>query len=135
MSCNNELRGAGKPYPRTCVDCGLGPCKKSVVDLIMYGASFSVVNEGRSERVDPADVYKDNVVRFTGVTKLDLDPDVLLNEAIGKLKGAIIIGYDKDGKEFFSSSYADGGTVLWLMLRAKKALLETADEGDSDEDA
>ena len=25
--CNNVLREQGKPYPRTCAVCGLGPCK------------------------------------------------------------------------------------------------------------
>lgn len=36
----------------------------------------------------------------------------------------MILGYDKDGQEFFSSTYADGGVVLWLMERLKKQLLE-----------
>lgn len=25
--CNNALRTQGKAYPRTCAECGLGPCK------------------------------------------------------------------------------------------------------------
>lgn len=28
MACNEDLEAQGKPYPRTCSDCGLGPCKK-----------------------------------------------------------------------------------------------------------
>lgn len=24
--CNNDLKNTGKPYPRTCARCGLGPC-------------------------------------------------------------------------------------------------------------
>ena len=28
MTCQQELRQQGKPYPRTCAECGLGPCKK-----------------------------------------------------------------------------------------------------------
>lgn len=28
MACNQELREQGKPYPRTCRDCGLGRCKR-----------------------------------------------------------------------------------------------------------
>ena len=27
MTCSYALRAAGKPYPRTCTECGLGPCK------------------------------------------------------------------------------------------------------------
>ena len=27
MACSEELRRQGQPCPRTCEDCGLGPCK------------------------------------------------------------------------------------------------------------
>lgn len=27
MTCNKLLQAEGKSYPRTCPDCGLGPCK------------------------------------------------------------------------------------------------------------
>ncbi len=65
-----------------------------------------------------------NVTRFPGITNLDLDPDMILSEAIGKLATAIIIGTDKDGELYFASSVTDGGTVLWWVELAKKALLE-----------
>jgi hypothetical protein len=68
------------------------------------------------------------VIPFTGITKLDLDPDTILENNKGKLEGVVIMGWDKNGKEYFASSYADGGTVLWLVERMKKALLEIADE-------
>lgn len=69
-----------------------------------------------------------NIVQFTGITKLDLPADQVLESALGKLQGAVVIGFDKAGQEYFASSYADGGTVLWLMERMKKALLDVADE-------
>jgi hypothetical protein len=69
-----------------------------------------------------------NVVRFTGITKLDIPADHVIESALGKLEGVVILGYDKDGQEYFASSYADGGDMLWLLERAKKALLEVADE-------
>ena len=28
MACNEDLKKENRPYPRTCADCGLGPCKK-----------------------------------------------------------------------------------------------------------
>lgn len=65
-----------------------------------------------------------DIVTFTGITKLDLPPDRLLEAAVGQLDGVVILGYDKEGKEYFASSYADGGDVLWLMERLKKQLLE-----------
>ncbi len=68
------------------------------------------------------------VIPFNGITKLDLDPDTILENNKGKLEGVVIMGWDKNGNEYFASSYADGGTVLWLVERLKKALLEIGDE-------
>lgn len=68
-----------------------------------------------------------NVIRLPCVTTLDLDPDVILEEAAGKLKTVVILGYDQDGEEYFASSVADGGTVIWLMEKCKKALLEVGE--------
>lgn len=62
------------------------------------------------------------VVPIGGVTKLDLDPDAVLENNKGKFEGVVIIGYDKDGVERFASTYADGGTVLWLLERCKQKL-------------
>jgi hypothetical protein len=61
-------------------------------------------------------------------TRLDLNPDRILKEAIGKLQGVVILGYDKEGNEFFSATYADGETPLWLLERCKKSLLEMDDK-------
>ena len=38
-----------------------------------------------------------NVVPFNGITKLDLNPDIVLENTMGKLEGLVICGYDKDG--------------------------------------
>lgn len=75
----------------------------------------------------------DNVVRFPGVTLLDLDPDVILKEAMGVLDKVLIIGYTKDDEEFFSASFADGPTAVWLMERMKLMLLNIVDELDDDD--
>ena len=68
------------------------------------------------------------VVDFPGITNLDISPDRVLNRALGKLDGVVVLGYDKDGQEYFKTSYADGGDMLWLLERAKLALMKTADE-------
>lgn len=65
-----------------------------------------------------------NVIRFNGVTRLNVEPDVVLEAAIGALDGVVVLGYSKAGEEYFASSYADGGDVLWLLERLKKQLLE-----------
>jgi hypothetical protein len=69
-----------------------------------------------------------NVILFNGITKLDLDPDMVLENSKGKLEGVILIGYDKDGEEYFASTYADGGDVLWLLERMKLRLLNAETE-------
>lgn len=68
------------------------------------------------------------VVSFDGVTRLDIDPERILESAKGRLSGVVIVGYTKDGdEEYFASSIADGADVLWLLERSKKALLEIVD--------
>lgn len=67
------------------------------------------------------------VIQFRGITRLNLDPDTVLENNKGKLEGLVILGYDKDGDEYFASTYADGSEVLWLLERCKKMLLEVPD--------
>jgi len=42
---------------------------------------------------------------------------------MGKLKSVLVIGYDEAGEEYFASSIADGGDVLWLLERCKQELM------------
>lgn len=70
----------------------------------------------------------DNVIPIGGVTKLDIDPDMMLENTKGSLAGVIVIGWTHDEGEYFASSIADGGDVLWLIERFKKALLEVDSE-------
>jgi hypothetical protein len=59
------------------------------------------------------------------ITRLDLNPDDILERAKGQLEGVVIIGFEKDdGALYAASSYADGGTVMWLLEACKKALME-----------
>ena len=69
-----------------------------------------------------------DIVRFPGLTRYGLDPDRVLQDAIGKLEGVVITGFDKDGNSYFATSYADGGNTLWLLEICKKALLEVGDD-------
>lgn len=64
------------------------------------------------------------VIDFTGVSKLDWNPDRVLEAAIGGLESVVVIGYTKDGKEYFATSIADGGTANWLLDRCKMNLLD-----------
>lgn len=64
------------------------------------------------------------VIPLGGVTRLDFPPDVTLEAAKGKLEGVVIMGWDVEGEFYCASSYADGGTVLWLLEQLKMRLLE-----------
>lgn len=67
----------------------------------------------------------DNVIPFGGITRLDLPVDAVLDSAKESVAGGVVvIGYDKEGELYFAASMADGGDVIWLLEKAKKALLE-----------
>ncbi len=68
------------------------------------------------------------VVDLNVVTRLNLDPDRVLNAAAGELQQVIIMGYTKDGDEYFASSISDGPDCLWLIERLKMQLLATIDK-------
>ncbi len=70
----------------------------------------------------------DNVVEFGGITKVDLDPDRLLQKAIGRLSEVVILGFDKDNNEWFASSKADVGDIIYHLERAKHRLMNIIDE-------
>jgi hypothetical protein len=66
---------------------------------------------------------KDNVINFPGLTTLKIDPDKVIEAARGKLETVVIVGYDKDGFEYFASSDPNGPEILWLLERAKTGLI------------
>ena len=68
------------------------------------------------------------VIPLNNITHLDLPPDRILENAIGKMDSVVLLGYDKEGTEYFASSIADGGDVLWLLERCKQDLLNPMEE-------
>jgi len=70
----------------------------------------------------------DNIVTFTGITKLDTPPDRLLEAAMGQLTEVVIIGFDKDGKEYFASTKSDAGEVIYHLERTKHRLMKIIDD-------
>jgi len=70
-----------------------------------------------------------DIVYLPVITRLDIDPDRVLSQSSGKLDTVIVVGYDKDGNEYFASSVADGGTAVWLLERMKLKLLQEPDNG------
>lgn len=71
-----------------------------------------------------------NVIPLGNITRLDLPVDRVLDGAKGQLEGIVILGYDKDGNNYFASSYADGGEVLWLLEQCKLSLMQVPHNDD-----
>ena len=69
-----------------------------------------------------------NVVYPRFITTLDSSPDRALEAAIGELESCVIVGYRKDGTEYFASSIAAADTVTWLLERCKHKLLTAIDD-------
>ena len=64
------------------------------------------------------------LIPLGNITRLDLPVSTVLKAAEDQLESVVLLGYDKEGEEYFASTIADGGEVIWLLERAKKALLE-----------
>lgn len=69
------------------------------------------------------------VIDIGGVTRLDLPPDRILERSKGQLEGVVIMGWDKEGNQYFASSYADGQEVLWLLESCKHVLMNVKTGG------
>jgi hypothetical protein len=62
------------------------------------------------------------------ITSLDLDVERVLQAAIdAKMQRVLIVGLNAEGEPYFASSYGDGGTALWDMEKAKRALMEISE--------
>lgn len=66
------------------------------------------------------------IIPLGNITRLNLPADRVLESAIGKMEGVVLLGFDKEGKLYCASSYADGGEVMWLLEMGKLQLLEAA---------
>jgi len=66
------------------------------------------------------------LISFRGITKHDINPDMMLENTKGKLQHVVIMGVDHDGEYHFASSMADGGDILWMMEELKHRLFDVA---------
>jgi hypothetical protein len=68
------------------------------------------------------------ILPFTGITTLDLDPLQVIEAAKeAGLTEVVIVGVDADGAEYFASSIADAGNAGWHLDRAKWNLMRQVD--------
>jgi hypothetical protein len=74
----------------------------------------------------------DKIIPFTGETDVEIDPDDVLENNKGEFECVIIIGYTKQGAERLVSSTGDSALISWLLQRANKLVLDSADIGDEE---
>ncbi len=71
----------------------------------------------------------DNVRMFPGISPNNYDASLMLQAADrADLSSVVIIGWDDNGDLFFSSNVGSGPECLWLIEKAKKALLEVGED-------
>lgn len=107
---------------RQCHKCGgkgtvkgaLGRAFKSLCD-VCNGTGYVVI---------------ENVLPFVGVTRVDSEADNVLRHAIGELDTVVIVGYDKEGNEFYASNVADGANALWHLQRGIHCLMNIVDKDE-----
>jgi hypothetical protein len=71
-----------------------------------------------------------NVIDLPVITKLDINPDKVLQKAIGEVKEVIIIGYDNNDEFYFGSSKSGVSELNLLLDIAKKRLLDAFERGE-----
>ena len=47
------------------------------------------------------------LIQLNNITRIDLPVDQILESALGKLKHVVVLGYDKDGIEYFTLLFED----------------------------
>lgn len=68
----------------------------------------------------------DNVVNLNNITRLDIPVARVLAEAAENMPAdghVVVIGWDHEGGLYFASSFSDGPEAVWLLEKAKLALL------------
>jgi hypothetical protein len=73
------------------------------------------------------------ILPFTGGTTEDIDADVVLENNKGEYECVVIVGYTKMGAERLVSSTGDSALISWLLMRANKVVLESADVDDEED--
>lgn len=108
-----------KEFRRTCAKCGGQGMLSGPLKLLR---SVCPVCDGRGY------VVLENVVAAPIVTRNDTDADTILRQSLGHLSQVVVIGYTKEGAEFFASSVASGADALWHLERARHNLLGIVDK-------
>lgn len=64
-----------------------------------------------------------DVIDWPYPSLIDQPPERILDNARQQdFEGVVVLGFLKDGSAYMASSYADGGTVSWLIDRCKHVM-------------
>ena len=74
----------------------------------------------------------DKIIPYTGEEDLEIDPDDVLENNKGEFECVVIVGYTRKGAERLVSSTGDSALISWLLQRANKLVLDSADIGDEE---
>lgn len=69
-----------------------------------------------------------NVVSAPIISRVDCSADDTVREALGKLDAVVIVGYDREGNEYYASNVADGANALWHLQRGIHNLMTIVDK-------
>lgn len=64
-----------------------------------------------------------DVIDFNGLTTLDINPDKVLQAALGALSDVVICGKDKNGDFYFASSKGEDAITNFYLDKAKYFLM------------
>lgn len=65
-----------------------------------------------------------DVVMWRGDTRNDIPADRVLEAALeAGMDSVVVLGYDKEGEEYFATSLGSKPRILWLLERFKQELL------------
>lgn len=88
MNCNEDLKLAGKVYPRTCETCGLGPCKNKELTFTKVKEIMKNLVVFDNEEGKCVEIYWSKGETLTGIhiPGCGGDARVFVNEK-GKIRG------------------------------------------------
>lgn len=68
----------------------------------------------------------DKVEQLHAFTTMDIPADRVLEGAIGKLTGAVVIGWDEQGELYIATSLGAEAETLWLLEKGRQYLMDLA---------
>jgi hypothetical protein len=69
-----------------------------------------------------------NIIKFNGLTKADIEPDIILEGAYNNLKVCFVLGVDRNDELYFAGSTSDCAKAVFIAQKFIKLMLEDENE-------